>query len=236
MDPTIYTRVAMAGWMFGAVVLGFLARTGTNHLWRDVNAFLASPERAQLVVAAAVGLAGLPIVGYLISSMVDFILNVAPDKRQWFPRNPWRHDKINEAFLRILEPQTGGRERGLRTAEDKRYAARVFFAFFYERAGDNVIQWRRRRRTNFHAAFNLGAGVLLGVLAAVVLSLWDSWGAFWWVAAVGTIVGTVCALYNAILEERRSREAILAWATIIGPLSVREYLEQGRVNHPIPHE
>jgi len=232
MEAVVFTRIAMAGWLFGGTVLLFLARHGeSNILWRTANNGLLGREFAGLAAAGAVILAVLPVIGYLISAGVDLVRNVWPRGSWWFPRNPWRMKEVGDEFRDVFEEEMRGvgSERTPRRLKGTSNPA-LFHSFFYSQAGDEVIEWRRRRLTMFHLAANNVAGVVVGCVVGHILSHHDSWHAVWWVLSVGGLLGMFCSACNAYLEYTRFRAGTLSWVEVLGPVAVQHWLKTSGVD------
>jgi hypothetical protein len=136
--------------------------------------------------------------------------------------------EINDAFLDAFRREAPSAAQAVHGGAKGISSASLFVAFLYARAPDPVTQWRRRRLTMFHLGINNAAGLLLGMVVGLMLRRWDSWLVFGRLAWVGIGVGFICFLWNAIAEERRFRGATLAWARVMGPSAIREWLRDSQ--------
>lgn len=193
MTPKYYMRIAMAGWLFVAVVLASLWSNDANAVQtlRDQLAG-ADDKLIAAVVAAIVGLGAPPLLGFLLERIASLLLLC-------FKLNLWQYDAVTKygetigTSLNIPEARTRlGRGLNMILGRDPRGAA--FHVIFYSEGNPEFVAWCQRRRTNMFASFTSTFAIGLGLIVS------------WWLGAVSSLVIGVSAFLIVFLTAHGLRE------------------------------
>jgi hypothetical protein len=194
MDPQYYTRIAMAGWMFVAVIIASMWASD-SHAWKALIQVALSKDVNTVVpltiLGAVVGIGAPPAVGFLMEKLSSTML--------WVLR--WNMERYPCAEELILAAQNPVRK--------DLTAAGVFHVLFYSYAPKELREWAHRRRTQMYAAINAAFAMVLGLVTALTVLNSRSY----WVFAVSLATVFFLGVY-AHREARIHKEAVEAWVAL----------------------
>lgn len=226
MDPQYYTRIAMAGWVFLAVILATLWGSGSPQ-WDTLLQLLQQKEISGAVAlfGAIVGIGAPPAFGFLLERIATMMLWV-------FRRtsNMWHYTsmaKFRDHLASAMKDQNIHSPVGTDGA--------LFHIFFYTHADEKVIDWARRRRTAQYASLTSALAIVFGLLLSFLL-----FRAFSWSVALSSLLLAAILLAHARRENNIHQQAIAAWINTMGVRVSKDFAKQlalskGEVEDGPPH-
>lgn len=206
MDPHYYTRVAMSGWVFLAVIIASLIDRDPARWNSIVNLLVGSSDHILgAVIAAGIGIGGAPTIGLIMERIASMILWIVG-------LNQWQYSNVRDFGARA-------QLSGLPVCREPGPAS--YHIFFYSMAPKELIEWVRRRRTQVYASLTSaiagisGLGVTFGI------------GVISWVVVVITVFLCVVLICHAIREARIHREVVSTWARLCGPEMFTSVAQEG---------
>lgn len=204
METIIFSRIAMAGWIFLAVLVGSLWSTNST-AWQVLLGLLQPRENSSLVLGLAgliIGIGAPPALGFLIERVVTIILISLKRSITVYPRVAGFKDtlrlSLNEQFNAVSKNVTG---------------PATFHVFFYTSADKELLNWARRRLAQVYAS----ATGVIAILSALVIGGYIA-GSFNWRFIVISLAFAVLLFNDARIQSNSHRDTICAWVETF-PLS-----------------
>ena len=215
MDPQYYTRLAMAGWIFVAVLFVSLVAGGGqawNYLVRQALSKDFNSTIPLAIVGAVVGIGAPPAAGFLMEKLTS----VAVWKAGWTISHYDFIQELKEAAPLVIQKQPSFQRM-------KPHA--VFHLLFSSYGSSDFGSWTETRLTHMYAALN-------GVVA-VVLGLVTAGGVFhafsYWVLGISFVA--ICLLIGyAHTEMALCREAVRTWIILNKDRVWGQYIDEQRAS------
>lgn len=206
MDPLYYTRIAMAGWIFMAVVLGSLWSINSP-LWIELVQLTQKDTGTITVVifGAIIGIGAPPALGFLLERLSSMILSL-------LKANMWNYPStviFGKAFDEVFEEEK---------VINKKSGAAAFHVFFYTFADSKLLNWARRRRTQMYASLTSA----LSIVFALFFSIFVLNALSWFVLTVSIIV-IVGLTVHSIRERTIHEQTITMWVNTFGAKALNEF-------------
>ncbi|MCA9994208.1 MAG: hypothetical protein KDE56_00590 [Anaerolineales bacterium] len=207
MDPHYYTRIAMVGWVFTAVIIGSLWGSG-NPQWANlVQLFQQQGSSfANVILGVIVGISAPPAIGFLLERVVSMIL--------WFlKRNMWVYSSTTtfaSSLANVLEKES--------IVFDRKSGAASFHVFFYTFADAKLLDWARRRRTQMYASLTSVLAIGLALLFAAFI-----FQAFSWSICLVCIIVAIILTLHAVREADIHEQVISAWVKTLGNAAIIKF-------------
>jgi hypothetical protein len=203
MDPIYYTRIAMAGWVFLAVILCSAWDSGSQ-FWKDMLQLSHSSASGLLLVfvGAIIGIGAPPALGFLFERIASMIL--------WpFKRNMWQYSHVI-TFGKELTLNPKNKIRLLRPA--------TFHIFFYTFANSNLLTWARRRRTQIFASLTSAIAIFSSLPITILII--DS---FSFLVFFISIVLFAFLIIHTKIQSDIHMDAINTWVITFGQEHITEF-------------
>lgn len=210
MEPLYYTRIAMAGWVFMAVVLISLWASNSEY-WIGLVQLLREKNDngagALLAFGAVVGIGAPPALGFLLEKLAATLMRAAGRSMAVYGCA-----EVLRSSLATLLPKS-------EVLHQKEAASPVLQVFFYTFADSKFIEWARRRTTQTYASLTSALAVLSGLLLVNFVFRVISWP----VELIAVAIAAVLVLHG-IRESLTQEQAISAWVNTIGLKVAREFV------------
>lgn len=195
MDSIIFSRIAMAGWIFLAAFIGSLWSTHSE-AWQKLMGFLHEKDSSAFAIAvlgALVGIGAPPALGFLLERVVTLFLISAKRSMTVYPGV--------KAFRDTLEAKMGA------GAIPKALSAEgVFHACFHTHADASLLNWSRRRLAQVYASATGVLAILGGLGCGIIITRSCDWG-----FVVICMVFAAVLFNDARLQSNVHKGAIEAW-------------------------
>jgi len=199
MDPQYYTRLAMAGWIFVAVVFASVVASGGQAWSLLVREALSKDFNSAIplaIVGAVVGIGAPPAVGFLMEKLTSVVVFLAG----WTISHYRFVKELTEAAPSVVQEQPSFQHIPSHA---------VFHLFFSSYAPSNFRAWTETRVTHMYAAMNGIVALVLGLVTAGCVFHAFSY------SVLGISLVAVCLLGGyAFTEMNLCREAVHAWITL----------------------
>jgi len=197
MDSIIFSRIAMAGWIFLAVLLGCLWSTNSA-AWQTLLGFLRDKDSSAFgiaVLGALVGVGAPPALGFLLERFVTLFLISADRSMTVYPG-------VTKFKPRLAERGPEGGAANPTALE----GASVFHVYFFSCAHADLLNWSRRRFAQVYASATGGLAVLSGFACGIIIARSFQWG------FLVLCLVVVAVLFNdARLQSNAHKDTIEAW-------------------------
>ncbi len=215
MDAQYYTRIAMAGWIFVAVVFASLV-AGGGQTWNHLVVVALSKDFNSAIplaiVGAVIGIGAPPAAGFLMEKLTSVVV--------WQAKWTMSHYDCIEELMQAAPSVIRKQPRFQRTP-----SRAVFHLFFSSYAPNNFRLWTETRQTHMYAALN-------GVVA-VVLGLVTAGGAFHAFSCGVLLISLAAGCFlvgYAITEKTLCQEAVSAWVTLNKARLWSQYSEEQKAS------
>ncbi len=158
MDPLYYTRIAMAGWIYTAVILLSIYIVDSPY-WTSLLQ-LAKTDKSELVLAflgAVVGLGAPPALGFIFERITSLCLWAAG-------KSMWNYSSVESFKARFESLDDRKREKIIELS-----GPALFHILFYTTAADNLLEWTRRHRTQMYASYTSAIALIAGLVTVSVI-------------------------------------------------------------------
>jgi len=153
MDPHHYSRIAMAGWVLAAVLLGSAYELHAPDWVKLYNLTVKGNATFGLaLLGIVVGVGAPPAVGFLLERIASMLLMI-------FKRNLWLYKSVKTFGDQPVDDSEGN--TGSRKSTQ---GAAAFHMAFYTFAGSEVLEWARRRRTNMYGSWTSFLAIVGGLI------------------------------------------------------------------------
>lgn len=205
MDPEMFTRNSMTGWMFFvALAAAYLPATCVSQLWDK----LASDNWATLA-SVIIAVLGTPFLGFVISGIVVSYRRQRNHGALYAGESRVRLHRLQRRDAQLLETATG---LSLEMQRD------VMLAYHFNRdKWSDLVKWGRRRYTFDFLGASWALATVLGVITGIALSILYQRETFGWtwawkllaVALVAIVAGA--AWRNGVAAARECEAMELLW-------------------------
>jgi hypothetical protein len=215
MDPQYYTRIAMAGWIFVAVVLASLVASGGqawNNLVREALSKDFNSAIPLAIVGAVVGIGAPPAVGFLMEKLTSVVVWRA----KWTMSHYDCTKELKQAAPSAIQKQPSFQDIPPHA---------VFHLFFFSYAPSNFRAWTELRLTHMYAALNGIVAMILGLATAgAVFHAFSYW-------VLGISLAAICFLGGyAFTEKNLCRDAVGAWISLNKDRVWGQYIEEQKAS------
>jgi hypothetical protein len=193
MDTIIFSRIAMAGWIFLAVLVGSIWSTNSA-AWQGLLALLQNKDSSSLALGVAgviVGIGAPPALGFLLERAVTLLLI-------WLKRSPTVYPKVVNFKDRL--------PASFKAACANATGPAAFHITFYNSADKELQNWARRRLAQVYASAIGAAAIVFGLVVGRYVA-----GSFNFAFVLIALAFAALLVNDARVQSNAHRDTIGVW-------------------------